>query len=36
MADRTPPTRTVLNRGYIATVALELIDRIGLAKFSMR
>ncbi|WP_328526470.1 TetR/AcrR family transcriptional regulator C-terminal domain-containing protein [Kribbella sp. NBC_00359] len=36
MADRTPPTRTVLNRGYIAAVALELIDRIGLAKFSMR
>jgi AcrR family transcriptional regulator len=36
MADRTPPTRTVLNRDYIATVALDLIDRIGLAKFSMR
>ena len=36
MAERTPPTRTVLNRAYIATVALELIDRIGLAKFSMR
>lgn len=36
MADRTPPTRTVLNREYIASVALELIDRIGLAKFSMR
>jgi AcrR family transcriptional regulator len=36
MADRTPPTRTVLNREYIATVALDLIDRIGLAKFSMR
>ena len=36
MADRTPPTRTVLNRGYIAAVALDLIDRIGLAKFSMR
>jgi AcrR family transcriptional regulator len=26
----------VLNREYIATVALELIDEIGLAKFSMR
>jgi AcrR family transcriptional regulator len=36
MADRTPPTRTVLNRKYIATVALDLIDQIGLAKFSMR
>lgn len=36
MTDRTPPTRTVLNREYIATVALDLIDRIGLAKFSMR
>jgi AcrR family transcriptional regulator len=36
MADRTPPTRTVLNRDYIATMALDLIDRIGLAKFSMR
>ncbi|MEU4603940.1 TetR/AcrR family transcriptional regulator C-terminal domain-containing protein [Kribbella sp. NPDC023972] len=36
MADRNPPTRTVLNREYIATVALDLIDQIGLAKFSMR
>lgn len=36
MADRTPPTRTALNREYIATVALDLIDRIGLTKFSMR
>ena len=34
MAERT--TRMVLNREYIATVALDLIDRIGLAKFSMR
>ncbi|MEV0800513.1 TetR/AcrR family transcriptional regulator C-terminal domain-containing protein [Kribbella sp. NPDC050281] len=36
MADRTPPTRNVLTRDYIATVALDLIDRIGLGKFSMR
>jgi TetR/AcrR family tetracycline transcriptional repressor len=36
MADRMPPTRIVLNRDYIATVALDLIDRIGVAKFSMR
>jgi TetR/AcrR family tetracycline transcriptional repressor len=31
-----PPTRLTLNRDYIATVALSLIDDIGLDKFSMR
>jgi AcrR family transcriptional regulator len=36
MPDRTPPTRVALNREYIAAVALDLIDRIGLAAFSMR
>ena len=36
MPDRTPPTRPALNREYIAEVALDLIDRIGLATFSMR
>ncbi|MGW7681968.1 TetR/AcrR family transcriptional regulator C-terminal domain-containing protein [Kribbella sp. NPDC054772] len=36
MPDRTPPTRVVLNRRYIAEVALDLIDRVGLPKFSMR
>lgn len=33
---RTPPTRTALNRDYIAAVALTVIDETGLDGFSMR
>ncbi|WP_433603130.1 TetR/AcrR family transcriptional regulator [Nocardia sp. CA-135953] len=37
-ADRrlAPPTRTVLNREFIAMRALALVDEIGMDKFSMR
>lgn len=31
-----PPTKPTLNQGYIVAVALSLIDRAGLDKFSMR